>query len=56
MHKRLSGADLQSALPRDDGSSGGSRDEVIRMDAWAARTNEFFRAKQRRENQGRPRG
>jgi hypothetical protein len=53
MHKRLSGSDLQSSLPRSDKTMG---DEVSRLDSWAARSNEFFRAKDRREQRMKNRG
>lgn len=51
MHKRLSGSDLQAALPRED--AGGANDDEIKMNAFAARANEFFRAKERREQRER---
>jgi hypothetical protein len=54
MKERLYGADLDAVLPRADLQ--GTGDEMIRMDAFTARTNEFFRAKERREQRERNRG
>jgi hypothetical protein len=53
MHKRLSGSDLQTALPRSEARVG---DELARVEAWASRANEFFRAKDRREQRMKNRG
>jgi len=47
MHQRLSGKDLQAALPRVEPAR--ELDEVARMDALMARAEEFFRAKEQRE-------
>jgi hypothetical protein len=51
MHQRLSAGDLQAALARPD--AGGGNDDEIKMNAFAARANEFFRAKERKEQRER---
>lgn len=51
MHKKLSGEDLQNAMPRQ-ASSDSSRDEAV-MNAIMHRANEFERAKALRQQRER---